>query len=302
MHPAGRIDGFPGPDLVIPIAEHDRVSPGAQLPGFAARHQMPVAVDNLDFEMRLYPSDRRHTKLQRIVAAALKADRTGFGHPVGDRYLAHVHLRRDFLHDLDRARRSGHDAAAKRAQIEAREFRVVELGNEHGGYAVEHVATLRRDRFQRLQRIEGLGRIDHRRRMGHTAEIAHHHAKAVVQRHGNAYARARLDPRRFTYEEGIVDQVMMRKRRALRQSGGAAGELDVDGVVDLDRSRYGFKTLVAGLPASLQDRVERRAAVVLSRDRDDVSQFRKTRAIAVRRLRLPAQGRARGSCRYSRWS
>src|SRR6267142_1710236 len=64
--------------------------------------------------------DRRHTKLQWIVTAALKAHRTGFGHAVGDRYLAHVHLRRDFLHDLDRARRPGHDAAPKRAQIEAR--------------------------------------------------------------------------------------------------------------------------------------------------------------------------------------
>ena len=235
MHPARRIDRFPCPGLVIPVAEHDRVSPGAQLAGFATRHDPAVAVDNLDFKMRLDPSDRRDAQLQRIVAAALEAHRTGFGHPISDRYFAHVHCRSDFLHDLDRARSACHDSAPKRAEIEAREFRVVQLGNEHGGYPVEHVATLCLDRFQGLQRIKGLGRIDHRCRMGHTTEIAHHHAKAVVERHGDAHARTRLDSGRLSHKERIVDQIVMRKCCALRQSGGAAGELDIDGVVHLDR-------------------------------------------------------------------
>src|SRR6266478_2976837 len=209
MHPADRIDGFPCPGLVTPIAEHDRVSPGAQLPGFAARYHPAFAVDYLDFKMRLYPPDRRNSQLQWIVPTALEAHRAGFGHPVSDGYLAHVHCRGDFLHDLDRARSPGHDSAAKRAEIEAGEFRVVQLGNEHGGYPVEHVATFCFDRFQRFQRIKGLRRIDHRCRMGHTTEIAHHHAETVIQRHGNAHARARLDSRRFSHEKGVVDQVVV---------------------------------------------------------------------------------------------
>ncbi len=61
MHPAGRIDSLPCPRLVVPIAEHDGVSPGAQLTGLPPRHDSTVAVDNLDFEVRLYPSDRRDT-------------------------------------------------------------------------------------------------------------------------------------------------------------------------------------------------------------------------------------------------
>jgi hypothetical protein len=130
--------------------------------------------------MRLYPSDRRNTQLQQIVSTALEAHGTGFGHPVSDGYFAHVHRRSHIFHDLDRTRSPGHDTTPKRAEIEAGELRVVQLGNEHGGYPVEHVATFCFDRFQGFQRIEGLRRVDHRCRMGQTAKIAHHHAKAVV--------------------------------------------------------------------------------------------------------------------------
>src|SRR5258708_19703649 len=91
--------------------------------------------------MRLYPPDRRNSQLQWIVPTALEAHRAGFGHPISDRYLAHVHCRGDFLHDLNRARSPGHDSAPKRVEIEAGELRVVQLGNEHGGYPVEHVPT-----------------------------------------------------------------------------------------------------------------------------------------------------------------
>src|SRR5882672_2988542 len=252
MHPAGRIDGLPCPGLVIPIAEHDRISPGAQLTGLTPRHDPAVAVDNFDLEVRLYPSDRRDAQFERIVSTALEAHGTGFGHPIGDGYLAHVHRRGDFLHDLDRARRPRHDPSAKRAQIEAREFGVVQLSDEHCGYPVEHVATLCLDRLQGHQRIKGLRRIDHRCPMGDAAEIAHDHAEAVIQRHRDTHARTGLDSGRFAYEEGIVDQIVMRQRRSLRQSGGAAGELDIHGVVDLDRSRHGFKSLVARLFAPLQ--------------------------------------------------
>src|SRR5882724_3288972 len=73
----------------------------------------------------------------------------------------------------------------------------------------------------------------------------------------------------------------MRKCCALRQSGGATSELDIDGVIHLDRSRQGFESFVAGLLASLHDPVERHAAIVLPCNRDDVSQFWKTRAMQL---------------------
>ena len=50
----------------------------------------------------------------------------GLGHAVADRHFAHVHLRDDALHRLDRARRAGHHAGAQARQIEARELRMIE--------------------------------------------------------------------------------------------------------------------------------------------------------------------------------
>src|SRR5690242_21499634 len=50
-------------------------------------------------------------------------------------------LFRSLLHHLDRARRARHDPGAQRGQVEAREVRVVQLGDEHRRHAVE-----RRDR------------------------------------------------------------------------------------------------------------------------------------------------------------
>src|SRR5580692_3122411 len=118
MHPPGGIDGFPGPCLVIPVTEHHGISSRAELAGLSPRHDTAVAVDDLDLEVRLYPSDRRDTQLERIVAAALEAHGTGFGHPIGDGDLAHMHGRGDFLHDLDRAWCARHDPAPQRAEVE----------------------------------------------------------------------------------------------------------------------------------------------------------------------------------------
>jgi hypothetical protein len=59
---------------------------------------------------------------------------------------------------------------------------VVELGDEHGRHAVAGGAFLGH-RLQHGQRLEGLGGIDHGRAVGQAAQVAHHHAEAVVERH-----------------------------------------------------------------------------------------------------------------------
>ena len=90
------------------------------------------------------------------------------------------------LHDLDRARAAGHDAGAQRGQIEFREVGVVHLGDEHRRHAVECRAALGLDRLQGGERIEAFARIDHRRAVRQAAEIAEHHAEAVIERHRDA--------------------------------------------------------------------------------------------------------------------
>ena len=102
--------------------------------------------------------------------------------------------------------------------------RVIELGDEHGRHAVEGRAALL------LHRLEHRAR-DRTRRPGRTtqapcvvaAEVAHHHAEAVVERHRHADAvLARCSAQPLADEVAVVEDVVVRERRALGEAGGAA--------------------------------------------------------------------------------
>ena len=233
MHPAASVDRLLRLGLVVPVAEHHRVAAGAQFARLAARHDAALVVDDLHLQMRLDAAHRGHAPIERVVGAALEAHRRGLGHAVGDGHFRHVHLADHPLHDLDRARAAGHDAGAQAGEVELGKARMVERGDEHGGHAVEGGAVLLRHRLQHRQRLEGLGRIDHGGAVGEAAEVAHHHAEAVVQRHRNAQAVARHELDRLADEEAVVEDVVVRQGRALGVAGGAGGELDVDRVVEL---------------------------------------------------------------------
>src|SRR6266851_4935921 len=179
---AGRLFGF------VPIAQHDAVATGAQFAPFAARHDASLEIDNLDLDMGMNAPDGGDPTLQRIVRRALKADRAGFGHAVGDGDVAHVHLFVDAPHHLDRAGRAGHDAGAQRRQIEFGKFGMVEFGDEHGRHTIERRALLTLDGLQRRQRIEALAGIDHGCAQRDRSKIAHHHAEAMIERNRNADA------------------------------------------------------------------------------------------------------------------
>src|SRR5260370_6873897 len=74
----------------------------------------------------------------------------------------------------------------------------------------------------------------------------------------------------------------MRKCCALRQSRGAAGELDIHGVVDLDSSRYRIQPLATELLPSVQDPIKGQAAgVAAAANRDNVSQLWQTRTFQL---------------------
>ena len=67
------------------------------------------------------------------------------------------------------------------------------------------------------------------------AQHAEHHAEAMIERHRNAQPVARGQRHRLGAGARIVDDVEMGERRALRRAGGAGGELDIDGIVGVER-------------------------------------------------------------------
>ena len=64
----------------------------------------------------------------------------------------------DLAHDLDRARRAGHDPGPQAREVEVVEVGVVELGDEHRRHAVERRAALVLHRLERRARARTPGR------------------------------------------------------------------------------------------------------------------------------------------------
>ena len=75
--------------------------------------------------------------------------------------------------------------------------------------------------------------VDHGGAVGEAAEVAHDHAEAVVERHGDAEAVVLGEAHGGGGEVAVVEDVVVGEGGALRGAGGAGGELDVDGVVEL---------------------------------------------------------------------
>src|SRR5579863_9559979 len=60
----------------------------------------------------------------------------------------------------------------------------------------------------------------------------------MIVGYGNAQAVVGRQAHRFANEISVVDDVVVRQRRALRRAGGSRGELDVDRIVEL---KLGFE-------------------------------------------------------------
>src|SRR4051812_23703115 len=89
------------------------------------------------------------------------------------------------------------------------------------------------DRSQRRERIKPLAGIDHRRAERDGGEVAHDHPEAMIERHRNADAVLFGEAHGAADEIAVVENVVMGQRHALGRSRRSAGELDVDGIVEL---------------------------------------------------------------------
>ena len=151
----------------------------------------------------------------------------------------------------------------KRRQVEARKFRMLQFGDEHGRHAIERRALLLLHRRQRDERIEALARKDHGRAVRHRREVAHHHAEAVIERHRDAHPVLLGQRHRAADEVAVVEDVVVRQRHALRRAGGAAGELDVDRIVELQAVRERCERVAMPVAAHRQNVLERDRAGLL---------------------------------------
>ncbi|MPM58024.1 hypothetical protein SDC9_104853 [bioreactor metagenome] len=225
---------------------HHRVTPRAQLAALPHGHDgAGLGVHDLHLQVRLHLAHGGHALFQRRFVVALAAHRAGLGHAVGDGDLAQVHVLDHALHHLDRARRARHDAGAQRGQIELGKARMIELGNEHGRHAVQARALLGLHRLKHLEGIKAVAGINDGGAVRDAGQIAQHHAEAVVQGHGNAQPVFGREPHALTDEEAVVQNVAVRERGALGETGGATGELDVDRVGVLERGGDGVNARIA---------------------------------------------------------
>ena len=162
------------------------------------------------------------------------------------------------------------------------EIGMVELGNEHGGHAVQRRASFLLDRLQRHQRIKSLAGIDHGCARGDGGEIAHHHTEAMIKRNRNADAVALGQAHRAADEIAVVEDIVVRQRDALRRSGRAAGELDVDRVVELQGLGQGLERVAMARAAHARHLLEGdRARRKRTADLDHRAQLRQARRVQI---------------------
>ena len=167
-----------------------------------------------------------------------------------------------------------------------RKLGMIEFGDEHGRHAVERGAFLPLDGLQRRQRIEAFAGIDHGRAERDGGEIAHHHAEAVIERHGNADAVLFGQAHRAADEIAVVEDVVMRQRHALGRARGAAGELNIDRIVELQRPGEFGKLLAVPRAAHLRHVLEGEGAGTFgAADLDHRAQLRQPLRLQFARLR-----------------
>ena len=159
----------------------------------------------------------------------LGGDRRRLGHAVADRHLLDAGGDQ-LLHHLRGAGRARHDPGAHRGQVVGVDVGQRPLGDEHRRHAVERGAALVGHRLQRERRVEAGRRDHHRGPVRGAREVAHDHAEAVVEGHGDADAVGLGVATHLADEVAVVEDVAVAQGRALGEAGGAGGVLDVDRV------------------------------------------------------------------------
>ena len=248
VEPAVGVDGVGGGVGHVVVAQHHHAAAGLEFALFAGAHfEVGVGVDQADLHVGQHLAHGGDAALDAVVGQGLGDDRRGLGEAVGDGDALGAHAVDDLAHDLDGAGGAGHDAGAQGAEVELGEVGMAELGDEHGGHAVDGGAAFVGYGGESLERVEVLGGNDHGGAVDDAVERAHDAAEAVVEGHGDAEAVVLVHLHAVADVEGVGQDVVVGEGRALGVAGGARGVLDVDGVVGAALGLAGLEVCCAHL-------------------------------------------------------
>ena len=165
------------------------------------------------------------------------------------------------------------------SSLEPVEFGMLQLGNEHGGYAMDGGAPLSFHGHQGLARVEVLRRHHHGRSGGGAGQGAQHRTEAVVEGHGDAETVLFGEPQTLGGVGGVGHQVVVGKHHALGVAGGAGSVHDADNVVRVAVGLAAGQGLNANFRAQVLHVVPRKHAggsrairPVVGRDVNDMAQ------------------------------
>ena len=221
----------------------------------------------------------------RVVHAALSHAGRSFGKSVHAGDFGHVHFIHDFAHQPFGAERACHDAGAQRREVEHGEHRVVELGDEHRGHAVEGGAPLA---VYGGEHHEGVEFFEHHGAgaVGDDCHDAQHDAEAVEQGHGQAHAVLFGELHALSDAVAVVGDVVVGEHDAFGKSRRAGGVLHIHHLVAIEFPAAGVELLVgAGLPEQQQFGGVVHTPMFLLPDVDDVAQIGEACAVQVAALR-----------------
>src|SRR6185295_11819818 len=105
---------------------------------------------------------------------------------------------------------------------------MLELSDEHRRHTVKRRAALLLDGAKAGFGIKRFGRKNDGGAVSESREASQDTAEAVIERHGQADAIVGRILNAFTDGESVVEDVVVRKGRALGRSGRAGGVLNAD--------------------------------------------------------------------------
>src|SRR2546425_885337 len=112
---------------------------------------------------------------------------------------------------------------------------MLELSDEHGRHTIKRGTALLVDRAQTSIGLESFGRQNNGASVSECRHAAQDTSKTMIERHRQADAITGTVLEALSGEKAIIEDVVVRKRRALGGSSRAGSVLNADRIVELQR-------------------------------------------------------------------